>query len=71
MKPDIPLIGQTERKANRLLTTQLFEHEAAGLMRSRLKFADLQRLHELRKSCGVISESTSNVQIRLPYQYQK
>lgn len=69
MKPDIPLIGQSDRKANQLLTTQLWQHEAAGLMRGRLKFAELQRLHELRESMGVESPATSRVHVRLPPRY--
>lgn len=66
---DVPLLNQPTRKAARLLTAQLVAHEAAGLMRGRLKFAELQRLHELRKSMGVESPATSHVNVRLPPRY--
>jgi hypothetical protein len=69
MRRDIVILGEADRKANRLLTTQLFDHEAAGLMRRHLKFAELQRIHELRKSCGVESEATATVHVRLPPRY--
>lgn len=66
---DVPLLNQATRKAERLLTAQLVAHEAAGLMRGHLKFAELQRLHELRKSMSVESPATSHVNVGLPPRY--
>lgn len=69
MKPDIPLLNQRSRKERELLSAQLIAHEAAGLLKGTLKFAELQRIHELRKSCGVESEETATVHVRLPLRY--
>lgn len=66
---DLPLLNQP--KSNRLLTNDLLVAEQRKIVENALAFEQLRRLRDLRESCGVKSESTSTVNVRIPHRYLK
>jgi hypothetical protein len=66
---DPPLLNQ--RTSNRLLTVEYFRFEAEKALKNHRHLESLMRVTALRKSCGVETEKTSTVNVRLPPRYCK
>jgi hypothetical protein len=64
---DPPLLNQP--RGTSLLSAEYLSFEAKQLVNSRLAFEQMRRIRELRESCGVKSEATSTVHIRIPPRY--
>jgi hypothetical protein len=70
MKADLVIIGSDPAgKDHSAVAFVLFEEEANRLLSNTLKFEEIRKLYELRKSCGVESKATSTVNVRLPARY--
>lgn len=63
--------GEPEPKpANSLLTTDLFRGLLHRIAKNSLRFHQMMRIAELRRSCSVTGSNEARVSVRLPYRYQ-
>lgn len=67
MKNDIPLLNQPSRV--RMLGLEWLRFEAEQVLKNRIDWEARRRVYELRKSCGIESDKTSTVSVRLPPRY--
>lgn len=73
MKPDIPIIGQPSPTSEALsnLGPFLMFKEADEVLKNTIALEGIMRVHELRKSAGIIDATQTTINIRRPPRYSK